>query len=71
MLAIDTATLRDLLTSRRRRGGKGVVRANYFKRAMHLIEALGDGTLDLQFHEDLDAGSYVDLAEYAHRCHKK
>ena len=52
-------------------GGKGAVRVNYSKRVMHLIEALGDGTLDLQFHEDLEADSYADLAEYASRCHKK
>lgn len=38
-----------------------MVRANYPKRAMNLIEAPGDGTLDLQFHEDLKVGSYADL----------
>ena len=54
MLAIDAAILRDWPTSGRRlRGGKGTVRTNYPKRAMNLIEVPGDGTLDLQFNEDL------------------
>ena len=74
VLAIDAATLRDSPVSRRglrRRGGKDTVRTNHSKKAMHLVGALGDGTLDLQFHEDLKAGSYVDLVEYARRRHKK
>ncbi|MCE2509331.1 MAG: hypothetical protein J4G04_08625 [Nitrosopumilaceae archaeon] len=74
VLAIDAATLRDspvLRRGLRRRGGKGTIRTNHSKKAMHLVGALGDGTLDLQFHEDLKAGSYVDLVEYARRRHKK
>ena len=50
--------------------GKDTVRANYPKRAMNLIEAPVDGTLDLQFYEDLKVDSYADL-EYACWCHKK
>ena len=74
VLAVDATTLRDSPTSRRglrRRGGKGVVRTNHSKKAIHLIGALGDGTLDLQFHENLNGESYVALAEYARRRHGK
>ena len=74
ILAVDAATLRDSPTSRRglrRRGGKSVVRANHSKKATHLIGALGNGTLDLQFHENLKGESYVALIEYARRRHKK
>lgn len=74
VLAVDASTLRDSPTSRRglrRRGGKNVVRTNYSKKAIHLIGALGDGTLDLQFHENLKSESYVALIEYARRRHGK
>ena len=72
VVAIDAATLRDSPTSRRgRRGGKDTVRTNHSKKAIHLIGALGDGTLDLQFHGDLKADSYVSLVEYARRRHEK
>ncbi|MCE2509149.1 MAG: hypothetical protein J4G04_07650, partial [Nitrosopumilaceae archaeon] len=72
--AIDAATLRDSPVSRRglrRRGGRDTVRTNHSKKAMRLVGAPGDGTLDLQFHEDLKAGSHVDLVECARRRHKK
>ena len=36
-----------------------------------MIGALGDGTLDLQFHDDLSADSYVDLVEHLHRRYQK
>ena len=74
ILAVDAATLRGSPTSRRglrRRGGKGVVRANHSKKAIHLIGAPGNGTPDLQFHENLKGESYVVLVEYARRRHKK
>ena len=74
VLAVDAATLRDSSTSRRglrRRGGKAIVRTNHSKKSIHLIGALGDGTLDLQFHGDLKAGSYTSLVEYARRRHEK
>ena len=74
VLAVDAATLRDSPTSGRglrRRGGKATVRTNHSKKAIHLIGALGDGTLDLQFHGDLKAGSYTSLVEYARRRHEK
>ena len=60
VLAVDATTLRDSPTSRRglrRRGGKSVVRTNHSKKAIYLIGALGDGTLDLQFHENLNGRS--------------
>ena len=74
VLSVDATTLRDSPTSGRglrRRGGRDAVRTNYSKRANHLIGALGDGTLDVQFHENLTADSYVSLLEYARRRHKK
>ena len=57
-------------TGLRRRGGKGIVRTNHSKKAIHLIGAPGDGTLDLQFHVDLKADSYA-APEYARRLHEK
>ena len=74
VLAIDAATLRDSPTSGkglRRQGKKAIVCTNHSKKAIHLIGALGDGTLDLQFHGDLKADSYVALVEYARRRHEK
>ena len=74
VLAIDAATIRDSPVSRRglrRRGGKDTVPINYSKKSLHIIGALGDGTLDIQFHGNLKADSYVDLIEYARRRHKK
>ena len=74
VLSVDVTTLRDSPTSGRglrRRGGRDAVRTNYSKRANHLIGALGNGTLDVQFHENLTADSYVSLLEYARRRHKK
>ena len=69
-MAVDAATLRDSLVSRRgirRRGGMEAVPANHSKQSIHMIGALGDGTLDLQFHDDLSAGSYVELVEHLRR----
>ena len=36
-----------------------------------MIGVLGDGTLDLQFHDDLSAGSYVELVRHLHRRYGK
>lgn len=36
-----------------------------------MIGALGDGTLDLQFHDDLSAGSYVELVKHLRRRYGK
>ena len=74
VLAVDATTLRDSSTSDRdlkRRGGKNVVRTNYSKKTIHLIGALGDDTLDLQFHENLKEERHVALAEYACWRHGK
>lgn len=73
-LAIDAATLRDSPASRRglrRRGGSDTVKTNYSKKPLHLIGTLGDGTLDMQFHEGLKADNYIELIEYARRRHGK
>ena len=74
VLAIDATTLRDSPTSSRglrRRGKKNIVRTNHSKKAIHLIGALGDGTLDLQFHDNLRGEIYAAMAEYARRRHGK
>lgn len=73
-LALDAASLQDSPSSRRglrRRGGSETVHTNFSKKSLHIIGALGDGTLDVQFVDDLSASSYIDLVEYARRRHKK
>ena len=62
VLAVDAATLLDSPATGmglRRRGGRNVVRTNHSKKSNHLIGALGDGTLDLPFHDNLKAESCV------------
>ena len=74
LLAVDAVTLRDSPTSSRglrRRGGKNIVRTNHSKKSNHLIGALGDGALDLPFHDNLKADGHAALVEYARRRHKK
>ena len=74
VVAVDAATLRDSPVSRRgsrRRGGRETVPVNHSKQSIHMIGALGDGTLDLQFHDDLSAGSYVELVEHLRRRYGK
>ena len=66
-MAVDAATLRDSPVSRRgirRRGGREIVPINHSKQSVHMIGALGDGTLYLQLHDDLSASSYVWLVEH-------
>ncbi|MYB30763.1 MAG: hypothetical protein F4Y18_07015 [Cenarchaeum sp. SB0663_bin_5] len=36
-----------------------------------MIGALGDGTLNLQFHDNLTAASYVELIKHLHRRYRK
>ena len=74
VVAVDAATLRDSPTSRsgiRRRGGRETVPVNHSKQYIHMIGALGDGTLDLQFHDDLSAGSCVEPVEHLRRRYGK
>ncbi len=74
VLAVDAATVWDSPTAGRglrRRGGKATVRTNHSKKSIHLIGALGDGTLDLQFHGDLKGDSYAALMEYPAGATKK
>ena len=74
VVAVDAATLRDSPVSRkgiRRRGGRETVPVNYSKQSIHMIGALGDGTLELQFHDNLTAASYVDLVKHLHRRYGK
>ena len=74
VVAVDAATLRDSPVSRRgirRRGGREAVLVNHSKQSIHMIGALGDGTLDLQFHDGLTAASYVKLVEHLRRRYGK
>lgn len=74
VVAVDAATLRDSPVSRkgiRRRGGRETVPVNHSKQSIHMIGALGDGTLDLQFHDNLTAASYVELVKHLHRRYGK
>ncbi len=74
VVAVDAATLRDSPVSRkgiRRRGGRETVPVNYSKQSIHMIGALGDGALELQFHDDLTAASYVELVKHLHRRYGK
>ncbi len=74
VVAVDAATLRDSPVSRRgirRRGGRETVPVNHSKRSIHMIGALGDGTLDLQFHDNLTAASHVELIKHLHRRYGK
>ena len=49
------------------RGGKDTVPINFSKRGIKIIGVLGQGTLAIQFHQKMDAGSVVALLEYL-RC---
>ena len=74
VVAADAATLRDSPVSRRgirRRGGMETVPANHSKQSIHMIGALKDGTLDLQFHDDLSAESCIDLVDHLRRRYGK
>ena len=74
VVAVDAATLRDSPVSRRgirRRRGRETVPVNHSKQSIHMIGALGDGTLDLQFHDGLSAGSCVGLVEHLRRRYGK
>ena len=72
--SIHGTTLRDSPVSRRGlrpRGGRDTVCTNHSRKSTNLIGALGDGTLGLQFHENLKADIYIALLEFARRRHKK
>lgn len=65
VVAVDAATLRDSPVSRgglRRRGGRDTVPVNHSKKSIHMVGALGEDALELQFHDSLAAGSYIALA---------
>ena len=49
------------------KGGKDTVQINFSKKSIKIIVALGQGTLDIQFHQKTDAGSVIALLEYL-RC---
>ena len=55
----------------RRRGGRETVPVNHSKRSIHMIGALGDYTLAIQFHDNLTVASYVELIKHLHRRYRK
>lgn len=74
VVAVDASTLRNSPVSRRgirRRGKRDTVSVNHSKKSLHMIGALGDGTLDLQFHDYLKAASYVEPIKHLHRRYGK
>ena len=48
-------------------GGKDTVQINFSKKSIKIIGALGQGTLDIQFHQKTDAQSVIALLEYLRR----
>ena len=48
-------------------GGKDTVQINFSKKSTKIIEALGQGTLDIQFYQKIDADSVIAFLEYL-RC---
>ena len=48
-------------------GGKDTVQINFSKKSIKIIGALGQGTLDIQFHQKTDAQSVISLLEYLRR----
>ena len=48
-------------------GGKDTVQINFSKKSIKIIGALGQGTLDIQFHQKTDAKSVIALLEYLRR----
>ena len=66
VLVIDAASLQDSPSSKRglrRKGGHDTVTTNYSRKSTHIFGALGDGTLHVEFHDDLKAKSYTDLVD--------
>ena len=47
--------------------GKDTVQVNFSKKSIKIIGTLGQGTLDIQFHQKTDAQSVIALLEYL-RC---
>ena len=50
---------------------KRTVPVNHSKQSIHMIGALEDGTLKLQFHDNLTAASYAELVKHLHRRYGK
>ena len=66
VVCLDAAALVDSPTSSRgirRRGGYDEVKINYSKKSVKIIGALGEDTLDVQFHEKLGTKNVIALLE--------
>ena len=64
---VDAAAFVDAPSSTRGirvKGGKDTVQINFSKKSIKIIGALGQGTLDIQFHQKTDAESVIALLEY-------
>ena len=69
---VDAAAFVDAPSSTRGirvKGGKDTVQINFSKKSIKIIGALGQGTLDIQFHQNTDADSVIALLEYLRRMY--
>ena len=66
-LCLDAAGFVDAPSSSRgirRKGGKDAVQINYSKKSFQIIGALGQGTLDIQFHEKVNSEAVIAFLEF-------
>ena len=55
----------------RRKGKKDAVQINYSKKSFQIIGALGQGTLDIQFHEKVNSETVIAFLEFLRRKYGK
>ena len=74
LLCLDTAGFVDTPSSSqgiRLKGGKYAVQINYSKKSFQIIGALGQGTLDIQFHEKVNSETVIVFLEFLRRKYDK
>ena len=67
LLCFDAAGFVDAPSSSRGirlKGGKDTVQINYPKKSFQIIGALGQGTLDIQFHEKVNSEAVIVFLEF-------
>ena len=74
-LCLDAAGFVDAPSSSsrgiRRKGGKDAVQINYSKKSFQIIGALGQSTLDIQFHEKVNSEAVIAFLEFLRRKYGK
>ena len=66
VVVIDAATIQDSPSSKRglrRRGGRDAAGVNHSRKSTNLLGALENGTLHVEYHDNLKADSYISLIE--------